>query len=63
MIEVLDLSGNDFENPKFFVDILRKPVFGIRSIKALIISDNGFAQMIVPLLKHLGKASIGEVVL
>ena len=62
-IEVLDLSGNDFENPMLFVDVLRKTVFGVRTIKKLVISDNGFAPMIVPLLKYLGKASIGEVVL
>ena len=49
-IEVLDLSGNNFENPTLFVDVLRKIVFGIRSIKTLVISDNGFAPMIVPCL-------------
>ena len=61
-IEVLDLSGNNFENPTLFVDVLRKTVFGVRSIKTLIISDNGFAPMIVPLIKNLGN-SIEEVVL
>ena len=62
-IEVLDLSGNDFEEPMLFVDVLKKTVVGVRSIKTLIISDNGFDPMIVPLIKDLGKASIGEVVL
>ena len=61
-IEVLDLSGNDFENPTLFVDVLRKTVFGVRSIKTLIISDNGFTSMIIPLIKYLGN-SIEEVVL
>ena len=61
-IEVLDLSGNDFENPSLFVDVLRKAVFGVRSIKTLVLSDNGFAPMIVPLIKNLGN-SIEEVVL
>ena len=61
-IEVLDLSGNNFENPTLFVDVLRKTVFGVRSIKTLILSDNGFAPMIVPLIKYLGN-SIEEVVL
>ena len=46
-----------------FVDVLKKTVVGVRSIKTLIISDNGFDPMIVPLIKDLGKASIGEVVL
>ena len=62
-IEVLDLSGNNFENPNLFVDVLKKTVVGVRSIKTLIISDNGFDPMIVHLIKDLGKASIGEVVL
>ena len=31
-IEVLDLSGNDFENPTLFVDALKKKVFGFRWI-------------------------------
>ena len=62
-IEVLDLSGNDFEDQMLFVDVLKKTVVGVRSIKTLIISDNGFDPMIVPLIKDLGKASIGEVVL
>ena len=45
-----------------FVDVLRKTVFGVRLIKTLVISDNGFAPMIVPLIKNLGN-SIEEVVL
>ena len=61
-IEVLDLSGNDFDNQMLFVDVLRKTVFGVRLIKTLVISDNGFAPMIVPLIKNLGN-SIEEVVL
>jgi hypothetical protein len=61
-IEVLDLSGNDFENPTLFVDALKKKVFGFRWIKTLIISDNGFDPMIVPLIKYEGD-SIEEVVL
>ena len=61
-IEVLDLSGNDFENPTLFVDALKKKVFGFRWIKTLIISDNGFDPMIVPLIKDEG-SSIEEVVL
>ena len=61
-IEVLDLSGNDFENPNLLVDVLRKTVFGVRSIKTLVISDNGFTSMIIPLIKYLGN-SIEEVVL
>ena len=61
-IEVLDLSGNDFENPTLFFDALKKTVFEVRWIKTLIISDNGFDPMIVPLIKDEG-ASIEEVVL
>ena len=61
-IEVLDLSGNDFENPTLFVDALKKKVFGFRWIKTLIILDNGFDPMIVPLIKYEGD-SIEEVVL
>jgi hypothetical protein len=61
-IEVLDLLGNDFENPTLFVDVLKKTVFEVRWIKTLIISDNGFDPMIVPLIKYEGD-SIEEVVL
>ena len=61
-MEVLDLSGNDFENPTLFVDALKKKVFGFRWIKTLIILDNGFDPMIVPLIKYEGD-SIEEVVL
>ena len=56
-IEVLDLSGNNFENPMLFVDVLRKTR---RSIKTLIISDNGFDSTIVPFIKGV---NIEEVVL
>ena len=61
-IEVLDLSGNDFENPTLFVDALKNTIFEVRWIKTLIISDNGFDPMIVPLIKDEG-TSIEEVVL
>ena len=61
-IDVLDISGNDFENPNLFVDVLRKTVLGVRSIKTLVISDHGFTSMIIPLIKYLGN-SIEEVVL
>ena len=57
VIEVLDLSGNNFENPMLFVDVLRKTR---RSIKTLIISDNGFDSTIVPFIKGV---NIEEVVL
>lgn len=59
-IEILDLSGNNFGNPMLFVDVLRETIFGKRSIKTLVISDNGFDPTIVPLIKGV---SIGEVVL
>ena len=44
-----------------FVDVLKKSVFGVRSIKTLVLSDNGFGPMIVPLLQ--GRGGVGEVVL
>ena len=59
-MELLDLSGNNFENPMLFVDVLREIIFRVRSIKTLIISDNRFDPMIVPLLKRV---SIKEVVM
>ena len=60
-MEVLDLLGNNFEILKHFADFLRETIFGVRSIKTLVVSDNGFDPMIVPLLK--GTPSIREVVL
>ena len=57
VIEVLDLSGNNFGNSMLFVDVLRKTR---RSIKTLIISDNGFDSTIVPFIKGV---NIEEVVL
>jgi len=62
-MEVLDLSGNNFENPNLFVNVLREKIFRFRRLKTLIISDNGFDPTIVPLLKDSGRASVGEVIL
>ena len=60
-MELLDLSGNNFETPLDFVDVFKSTVFGVRSIKTLVLSDNGFGPMIVPLLQ--GRGGVGEVVL
>ena len=57
VIDVLDLSGNNFGNSMLFVDVLRKTR---RSIKTLIISDNRFDSTIVPFIKGV---NIEEVVL
>jgi hypothetical protein len=62
-MEVLDLSGNNFENPNLFVNVLREKIFRFRRLKTLIISDNGFDPTIVPLLKGSGRANVGEVIL
>ena len=59
-MEILDLSGNNFENQKLFVDVFKETIFGIRFIKTLIISDNGFDPMIV---QDLEGHSIKEVIL
>ena len=62
-MEVLDLSGNNFENPILFVNVLREKIFRFRRLKTLIISDNGFDPTIVPLLKGSGRDNVGEVIL
>ena len=59
-MEILDLSGNNFENQKLFVDVFKETIFGIRFIKTLIISDNGFDPTIV---QDLEGHSIKEVIL
>ena len=51
VMDVLDLSGNNFENQMLFVHVLRETIFDIRMIKTLVISDNGFDPMIIPLLR------------
>ena len=63
-IEFLDLSGNNFENPKLFVEVLDREIFYLgKSIETLVISDNGFDPTIIPLLKDLGGSSIGKIIL
>ena len=63
-IEFLDLSDNNFENPKLFAEVLEKEIFRLsKSIETLVISDNGFDPTIIPLLKDLGGSSIGEIIL
>ena len=62
-IEVLDVSENNFENKFLFVDALKDSIFRVKRIKTLIISDNGFDQTIVPLLKDELLSFIGEIIL
>ena len=62
-IEVLDVSENNFENKFLFVDALEKRIVGIKMLKTLIISDNGFDQTIVPLLKDALGSYIEEIIL
>ena len=62
-IEVLDVSGNKFGNPYLFVDALRKPIRGVKSIEKLIISDNGFDPTIVNLIKDSVGSYIGKIIL
>ena len=62
-IEVLDVSENNFENKFLFVDALEKRIVGIKILKTLIISDNGFDQTIVPLLKDALGSYIEEIIL
>ena len=63
-IEFLDLSDNNFENPKLFAEVLDREIFYLsKSIETLVISDNGFDPTIIPLLKDLGGSSIGEIIL
>ena len=62
-IEVLDVSENNFENKFLFVDALKDSIFRMKRIETLIISDNGFDQTIVPLLKDELLSFIGEIIL
>ena len=62
-IEVLDVSENNFGNKFLFVDALKKRIVGIKILKTLIISDNGFDQTIVPLLKDALGSYIEEIIL
>ena len=62
-IEVLDVSENNFENKFLFVDALKDSIFRMKRIETLIISDNGFDQTIVPLLKDELGYFIGEIIL
>ena len=62
-IEVLDVSENNFENKFLFVDALKDSIFRMKRIETLIISDNGFDQTIIPLLKDELGYFIGEIIL
>ena len=62
-IEVLDVSENNFENKFLFVDALKDSIFRVKRIKTLIISNNGFDQTIIPLLKDELLSFIGEIIL
>ena len=62
-IEVLDVSENNFENKFLFVDALKDSIFRMKRIETLIISDNGFDQTIVPLLKDALGSYIEEIIL
>ena len=62
-IEVLDVSENNFENKFLFVDALKDSIFRVKRIKTLIISNNGFDQTIIPLLKDELLTFIGEIIL
>ena len=62
-IEVLDVSENNFENKFLFVDALKHSIFRVKRIKTLIISDNGFDQSIIPLLKDELLSFIREIIL
>ncbi len=62
-IEVLDVSENNFENKFLFVEALKNSIYRVKRVKTLIISDNGFDQAIIPLLKDALGFFIGEIIL
>ena len=58
-LELLDLSGNNFEDPILFIEVLKRTIFCFKSLPRLIISNSGFDPTNVPLFQPY----IGEVIL
>ena len=63
-IDVLDLTGNKFgKNPKRFAEVLSKTITHVKIINELILTDNGFDETIISLIKEETGNCIEKIIL
>jgi hypothetical protein len=60
--DVLDLTGNELaKEPEKFVEVLRKSIVIFKSIKELILVDNGFDESIICMIKAVAGKTIRKI--
>ena len=60
--DVLDLTGNELaKEPEKFVEVLRKAIVIFKSIKELILVDNGFDESIIYMVKGVAGKTIRKI--
>ena len=58
----MDLTGNELaKEPEKFVEVLRKAIVIFKSIKELILVDNGFDESIISMIKEVTGKTIRKI--